>query len=82
MKIIVDVCKCNYCGKTIVTVNDVGQCPKGCPGNMHMIKAAIFEIDPTKNFHHNTEFINWFNMNKEYDEFRNEIENEEVKINA
>ena len=33
-KIKSEICKCNYCGSTVLTVDDFGQCPKGCPGNM------------------------------------------------
>jgi hypothetical protein len=75
-KILIDLCKCNYCGSMVITCNDKGQCPRGCPGNMKTIQASVFEIDTEKTFHHNIELNGNFYMNKEYDEVREIISNE------
>ncbi len=29
-----ELCKCNYCGSQVLTIDDIGQCPRGSPGNM------------------------------------------------
>ena len=34
MKVSVTVNKCNYCGSKVLLIDDFGECPKHCPGNM------------------------------------------------
>lgn len=29
--------ECNYCGRIVVTINDMGGCANGCPGNMKIL---------------------------------------------
>jgi len=36
---------CNYCGSSVITLNDMGQCPKGCPGNMHEVMNDSYYMD-------------------------------------
>jgi hypothetical protein len=37
--------KCNYCGSLVVLLDDIGQCPHGCPGNMHEVLNDSYWID-------------------------------------
>ena len=29
--------KCNYCGSKVLLIENYGECPKGCPGNVKEI---------------------------------------------
>lgn len=44
-KLNVDICKCYYCGASIITLEDVGQCPKGCSSRMNIKQQETFYID-------------------------------------
>lgn len=39
--------KCHYCGSLVITLDDIGQCPKGCPGNMREISQDSYFLDMT-----------------------------------
>jgi hypothetical protein len=44
MKIQVTVCRCNYCGRTAVLINDYGSCPANCPGYFSNCKEFICDV--------------------------------------
>jgi hypothetical protein len=44
MKIQVTVCRCNYCGRTAVLINDYGSCPANCPGCFSNCKEFICDV--------------------------------------
>ena len=33
----VTICKCKYCGSWAALIDDIGKCPKGCPGHFSII---------------------------------------------
>ena len=43
IEIPIELNKCNYCGSYAITVDNFGECPNGCPGNMKEIKS--FKVD-------------------------------------
>ena len=46
----VAICKCKYCGSYAVIINDIGKCPKGCPGYFTVIATVpgLIEEPPNK----------------------------------
>ena len=43
-KIPVELNKCKYCGSYVITIDNYGECPKGCPGNMVEIQSFKCDI--------------------------------------
>jgi hypothetical protein len=74
--VLVDLCKCKYCGAYVIICNDHGKCPRGCPGFMSTIQSSLFEIDTEKSFHHNIELKGNFRPDNEYDNIRDIVTKE------
>jgi hypothetical protein len=66
--LLVDLCKCKYCGSYVISLNDVAQCPRGCSGNMRIMQSTLFQKENNK-----IKLVSNHIPNDEYENMRKEI---------
>ncbi len=66
--LLVDLCKCKYCGSHVLSLNDIAQCPKGCSGNMRVVQSTLF-----KNKNDKIKFVGNYLPDGDYDQMREDI---------